>query len=362
MSISASDRMFLLAALDLARLGLYTAPPNPKVGCLIVRDGRVLGRGWHQWTGEGHAEARALEATGGDARGATVYVSLEPCAFHGRTPSCAEALIRHGVARVVVAMTDPHPRVSGQGLRMLNAAGIATELLDLPEAHALNPGLEARHLRGRPWVRVKVAASLDGRTAMASGESRWITGEAARADVQRLRARSDAIVTGVGTILADDPRLTVRDSAFGADGRIRQPLRVIADSRLRTPADAAVLREPGAVLFAHADGVVGAAPIGSETLACGDERVDPERLLSALAARECSEVLIEAGATFTGAVLASGLWDELIVYSAPCLLGVGARPFAAVAFERLADAIRGRICDTQMVGEDLKVTFERVAA
>ena len=351
--VSESDRLFLLAATDLAERGRYTTSPNPCVGCLIMREGHVIGRGWHQWAGQGHAEANAIKDAGGDVRGATVYVSLEPCSFEGRTPSCAQTLIDQGVARVVVAMIDPHPKNSGRGIEVLREAGIRVEVLELPEALALNPGLAARRRRAKPWVRVKVGASLDGRTAMASGESQWITGRDAREDVQRWRARSCAVVTGVGTILADNPRLSVRGGRFAARRRIRQPLRVVLDSRLRTPADAALFDEPGDVLLVHT-GEAAEHP-RAETISCGEGRVDLHALLEVLLQRDCGELMVEAGSTLTGAFLESGLWDELILFVAPRLLGGSARAMADIDFERLGETIGGTIADVQAIGEDLRI-------
>ena len=234
--ISAADQAHLAEAIELAKRGLYTATPNPRVGCVIARGDQVLGRGWHQWAGQDHAEVRALQDAGGDAAGSTAYVSLEPCSIHGRTPPCADALAAAGIKRVVVGALDPDPRVNGNGLKQLKAAGIAVDLANDEGAQGLNLGHRQRMALGRPWVRVKMAASLDGRTAMASGESQWITGPAARQDVQHWRARSCAVITGIGTVLADDPKLNVRDDRFASDGTLRQPLRVIVDSRLRSPA------------------------------------------------------------------------------------------------------------------------------
>ncbi len=349
-----SDILFLKAAVELAEQGLFSCTPNPRVGCLVVRDGVVLGRGAHHKAGEAHAEVNALADAGGEASGATVYVSLEPCAFTGRTPPCTEALIAANVRRVVAAMRDPHPRVSGAGFRQLEAAGIRTELVELPEARALNAGYEKRVRDGRPLVRLKIAQSLDGRTAMASGESRWITGPAARADVQYWRARSCAIVTGSGTVLTDDPQLTVRDSRYARDGRIRQPLRVVADTGLRVPADAALLRADGPVLFAH-----GAAAVpqlaGVEHLACGEQHVDLVALLESLAERGANEVLVEAGPRLTGAFLARGLWDEILLYVAPKLLGNEARPMAMLPLDALDDAVQTAVVECVRVGDDLRV-------
>lgn len=343
-SSSEVDLMFMFTAIDLAENGRNTASPNPCVGCLYVRDGEVIGQGWHQWTGQGHAEVCALEDADRDVRGATAYVSLEPCAFEGRTPACAQLLIDHGVARVVIGAIDPHPRVSGQGVAMLRSAGIDVTVLDLEAAAALNPGYNARVSRGTPWVRLKVAASLDGRTAMASGESQWITGEAARADVQALRARSCAILTGVGTVLADDPSLTVRDTRFAVDGRLRQPRIVVADSHGRTPATAKIYRSEGGVQIERAEG----------------GKVDLNALLARLAADGVNELLVEAGPTLIGACIEAQCWDEMVLYLAPKFLGASARPLADFDIARMADAFGARITAFEMVGDDLKVTLARV--
>lgn len=349
-----SDLLFLRAAVELAKEGVFSCAPNPRVGCLIVRNGKVLGRGAHLRTGEGHAEVNALRDAGGDAAGATVYVSLEPCAHTGRTPPCVEALIAANVRRVVAAMRDPDPRVSGQGFQRLKAAGIRYELRSLPEAEELNAGYVKRIRHGRPLVRVKIAQSLDGRTAMASGESRWITGPGARADVQYWRARSCAVITGSGTVLTDDPQLTVRDARYGMNGTIRQPLRVVADTGLRVPADAALLAAEGPVLFAHGARAERQLP-EVEHLVCGEEQVDLALLLGALAERGCNEVLVEAGPRLVGAFLAQGLWDELLVYIAPKLLGSDARPMALLPLAALDQAVEATIRDCIAVGDDLRV-------
>jgi len=346
--------MYLRAAVDLAGRGLFTCTPNPRVGCLIVRDGRVLGRGAHLWTGQGHAEVNALADARGDAAGSTVYVSLEPCAHQGRTPPCADALIAANVRRVVAAMRDPYSRVAGQGFARLREAGIVTEVRELPEALEMNAGYLCRVRDGRPFVRLKVAISLDGRTAMASGESRWITGPEARADVQYWRARSCAVLTGSGTVLADDPLLTVRDQRFAMGGVLRQPLRVVVDTGLRVPDDAALLKAPGKVLLVHGRAAEPRLP-AIEHLACGDDSVDLPALLDALAERGCNEVLVEAGPRLMGAFLAAGLWDELVLYLAPKLLGSEARPLAQLPLFAMADAVTGTIRDCVQVGDDLRL-------
>jgi diaminohydroxyphosphoribosylaminopyrimidine deaminase/5-amino-6-(5-phosphoribosylamino)uracil reductase len=356
-----TDRLFLLAAVELARRGMNSTTPNPRVGCLIVHEGAVVGRGWHVRAGESHAEVNALadaaaHAGRNAARDATAYVSLEPCCFEGRTPPCSRTLIDAGVARVVVAMVDPHPRVAGAGIAELERAGIAVDTMDLPEAHALLEGYVSRVTTGRPFVRIKMAASLDGRTAMASGESQWITGEVARADVQRWRARSCAIITGSGTVLADDPALTVRDASLAVDGNIRQPLRVIVDSRARIGATAQIFQPPGEVLVAHVKGRPRTDEAEYLMLSGGaDGHVDLAGLLDELGARHCNEVLVEAGPTLAGAFLATGFWDELLVYLAPKLLGSAARPFAELPIARMADAIGATIVDRAAVGEDVRL-------
>ena len=369
-TISASDRLYLNAAIELAAQGIYTTTPNPRVGCLVVRDGQVLGRGYHAVAGEGHAEVNALadaaqSGAGQSVAGATVYISLEPCAFRGRTPPCAQTLIEAKVARVVVAMIDPHPQVAGKGMAALDEAGIANAVVELPEAHELNAGYVKRMRYGRPLVRLKTAISLDGRTGMASGESQWITGPTARADVQQWRARSCAVISGSGTLLTDDSRLSVRDAQFARDGRIRQPLRVITDSALQLSASAAVLAEPGKVLIAHAgvskphiDGVEHirlpqAAP-ASDT-APGNPKVDIGALLDELGERGCNEVLVEAGAALIGAFLAADLWDELLVYVAPKLLGDNARPLAHLPLVTMDQSVQGTIVDCVPVGDDLRI-------
>jgi diaminohydroxyphosphoribosylaminopyrimidine deaminase/5-amino-6-(5-phosphoribosylamino)uracil reductase len=355
MAVSDSDRLFLDAAAELAARGLYSAPPNPKVGCLLVREGVVLGRGWHEHTGGPHAEIVALDDAGGIDRiaGATCYVSLEPCAHHGRTSPCAEALIQAKVARVVAAATDPNPLVSGAGFELLRQAGISVDVLELPAARELNPGYFKQMEHSLPWVRLKVAGSLDGRAAMASGESKWITSEAARADVQHFRARSSAVVTGIGTVLADDPALNVRITQDA-----RQPLRVVLDSTLRTPANARILDEPGGALLVTTP-AAGTREVAAEVLVLEGRRVPLDEMLAALVARDCNEVLVEAGPELTGAFLSAGLWDELILYQAPKLLGAGARGLAGFEIDTLAEAVEGRIVETRQIGGDLRIRMLR---
>lgn len=354
-------------ALQLARRGWYTTRPNPRVGCVLARDGEIVGLGWHERAGGPHAEAAALAQAGARARGATAYVTLEPCCHHGRTPPCADTLIAAGVRRVVAAMTDPNPQVAGAGIRRLREAGIEVEVgLMGAEAAALNPGFILRHRAGRPYVRAKLAMTLDGRTAAADGRSQWITGAAARRDVQRLRARSCAIVTGIGTVLADDPALTLRpdeldpgEFAPHVDARtIPPPLRVIVDSRGRTPARARLLAAPGPVLIATA-GAEGDAegPVEYGCFPGPDGRVDLSALLAGLAQRQVNEVLLEAGAVLSGAMLRAGLIDELVLYIAPKLLGERGRAlFDLGEVLALGQAVPLAIADLRAVGDDWRLT------
>lgn len=352
------DRLFLRRAVELAQRGLYSTTPNPRVGCVIVRDGRVIGRGWHVRSGEPHAEANAVADAGGDIEGATVYVSLEPCCHTGRQPPCTDALIRGRARRVVGAMADPDPRVAGKGYQALRNAGIEVDAVELPEAIELNPGFVKRFTAGRPLVRVKIAASLDGRTATADGESQWITSDEARADVQAWRARSCAIVTGIGTVLADDPRLSVRDEAFAVEGVIRQPMIAVADSAGRTPADARLFDgNARVVVFTGAEAPSGESP--GEIIRQDVKTVELAAMLGWLATEGCNEILVEAGAQLAGAFLRTELWDEAVIYLAPKFLGGGARPMATMSIERLAEAVRGTIRETQAVGPDLRVILAR---
>lgn len=365
----AVDHEFMARALRLAERGLYTTMPNPRVGCVLVRDAQVVGEGAHERAGEPHAEVHALTAAGDRARGSTAYVTLEPCSHHGRTGPCADALIKAGVRRVVVAMTDPNPQVSGAGATRLRAAGVEVTIgLLQQQAEALNPGFIRRMRDGRPWVRCKMAMSLDGRTAKASGASRWITGEAARRDVQRWRARSCAIMTGVGTVLSDDPRLTVRWQDLAADDGLparapdRQPLRVVVDTTLRTPASARLLAEPGTTLIAtgsedtatHAVMARSGARIAVFPLI--DGQVDIDEMLRYLARHGINEVLLEAGATLAGAMVRRGLVDEWVIYVAPTLMGSDARPLVTLAgLDAMADNLALRIRDIRPIGDDWRI-------
>ncbi|MEJ2060423.1 MAG: bifunctional diaminohydroxyphosphoribosylaminopyrimidine deaminase/5-amino-6-(5-phosphoribosylamino)uracil reductase RibD [Gammaproteobacteria bacterium] len=367
MNSSANDDLrYMARALELARRGWYTTHPNPRVGCVIVNNGDIVGEGFHERTGEPHAEIHALQAAGDRARGGTAYVTLEPCSHHGRTPPCADALVAAGVARVVVGMRDPNPRVAGEGLERLQAAGIATRAGVLEaQARALNPGFCKRMESGRPWVRVKLAASLDGRTALASGESQWITGEAARRDVQRLRAQSSAVLTGSGTVLADDPSLNVRLSAAELDhaGEVRQPLRVVLDPRPVMGPEAKILSLPGTTLvytrpeYAQAADALAAAGAGVVETPGAEDALDLAAVLQDLARREVNEVHVEAGAHLSGAFVQAGLVDELVIYLAPHLMGDGGRGlFHLPLIERMQDRIALRIQDIRAVGDDWRIT------
>ncbi|MBT8093480.1 MAG: bifunctional diaminohydroxyphosphoribosylaminopyrimidine deaminase/5-amino-6-(5-phosphoribosylamino)uracil reductase RibD [Gammaproteobacteria bacterium] len=347
-------------ALELAARGEFSAHPNPRVGCVIVRDGAVVGEGWHEVAGEDHAEIRALRAAGDAARGACAYVSLEPCAHHGKTPPCATALIAAGVARVVAAMQDPFPAVGGRGLEALHDAGIRAEVgLLRDEAERLNAGFVSRVAGGRPFLRLKIASSLDGATAMASGESRWITGPEARADVQKLRARSGAVMTGIGTVLADNPSLDVRDDTLATHGL--QPLRVVLDSRLRMPPSATMLTLPGATLVCCTAGhdAAGLRDAGAEVAEFGahDGAVNVFEVLAALAEREVNDVLVEAGPRLAGYLLDKELVDELVIYQAPHIMGSNTRRmFETPAWTVLGDRLALDIIEVRKVGGDTRIT------
>ena len=353
MVLTSSDHLHMQRALRLAQLGLYTTSPNPCVGCVLVnRAGVVIAEGYHRKAGEHHAEINALLHASESVVGATAYVTLEPCSHQGKTGPCANALIEAGIGRVVFAMEDPNPAVCGRGLSNLRAAGIQVDgpLLE-DEARALNPGFIKRMTSGLPRVRCKMAMSLDGRTAMASGESKWITGPAAREDVQKLRARSCAVVTGIGTVLSDDPQLNVR-----LPNTERQPLRVVVDSHLRSPATAMVFAEPGvAVVAACLPGPAAPYPVWQLPDASG-KRVDLIALLKKLAQEGVNEVLIEAGADLAGAFLAYGLVDELIVYMAAKLMGSRARPLFNLQINAMSAQLSLSITDIRAVGSDWKIT------
>lgn len=376
MSVTSDDKQWMSRALQLAERGRYTAKPNPCVGCVIVADGVLIGEGWHHKAGLAHAEVNALASAAAKASGATAYVTLEPCNHQGRTGPCTQALISAGVSRVVFAMQDPNPLVAGQGLEVLRQAGISVDgpLLEA-EARSINPGFISRMERQRPWVRCKMATSMDGRTAMASGESQWITGPAARADVQRWRAQSSAIVTGINSVLLDDSRLTLRrgelhlpefadlDSAFEL-----APLRVVLDSQLRIPLDAAILSDEAETLVLtlpstieeQAEKVAALRALGShiklEAVAANSGgELCLQALLDLLAKRECNEVLLETGATLAGGFLRSDLIDELIIYQAPVLMGSDARPMMALPLENMAEKKNLLIIDRCDIGQDQRI-------
>ena len=359
---TATDHMMMARALRLAERGAFTTKPNPMVGCVLARDGEVVGEGWHHRAGEPHAEVLAVQAAGERARGATAYVTLEPCSHVGKTGPCAEALIAAGIVRVVGAMRDPNPLVDGAGFEGLRAAGIEVEI-GLMEALArdLNRAFLSRIERGRPWLRIKLAISLDGRSALASGDSKWISGAASRHDVQRWRARSGALLTGAGTVLIDDPLLTVRlDDANTPDYErdFVPPLRVVLDPGLATVARGRIREGDAPTLYIHAPDARMPRGIDAQhahvPVLAG--RFDLAAVLQLLAARDISEVQVEAGATLAGAFLAGGLVDELLMYVAPVILGERARPmFDGLPIDTMAERLRMRIVETRYIGDDVRL-------
>lgn len=359
------DLRHMTRALELAGRGLWTTDPNPRVGCIIADGERVIGEGWHERAGLAHAESAALAAAGAAARGATAYVTLEPCCHHGRTPPCTDALIAAGVRRVCYAIRDPNPRVSGGGEARLAAAGIEVSSGVLASAaRALNCGFVSRMERGRPWVRLKLAASLDGRTALAGGESRWITGDAARADAQRLRARASAVMTGSATVRADDPRLDVR-----LPDATRQPLRVVLDTQLRTLPTARIIAPPGRLLLLTASddelqcAALAAAGASIARLPAGPGGLELPAVMQHLASLEVNELQVECGATLSGALLAAQLVDELVLYMAPTLLGADAQPLARLpGIASMAERRDLVISDLRRVGRDLRITLRPAQA
>lgn len=353
---TADDQRHMARALQLAAQGLYTTTPNPRVGCVIVRDGTVVGEGWHAKAGEPHAEPLALAAAGDRAAGATLYVTLEPCAHHGRTPPCVDALLAAKPARVVAAMQDPNPKTAGKGFEQLRAAGIRVDSgLMEQEARELNIGFVSRMTRGTPWVRMKVAASLDGRTALADGQSQWITGAEARRDGHAWRARACAVLTGVGTVKDDDPQLNVRDVETS-----RQPLRVVVDSRMQTPLTAKILG-PGAIIAAAGADVprmVALRAKGAEVVVLPNHegKVELPALLQELARRGCNEVHVEAGHKLNGSLIDEGLVDELLIYMAPSILGDTAQGmFHLPPLKSLAERRNVKITEVTQVGADLRI-------
>lgn len=363
---AAADSAWMAQALRLAERGLNGTSPNPRVGCVLVRDGKVVGEGWHERAGEAHAEVHALNKAGAAARGATAYVTLEPCNHFGRTPPCTEALLQAGVVRVVAAMQDPNPLVAGQGLARLAEAGVAVDCgLMQAAARELNVGFVSRMERGTPWLRSKIAASLDGRTALKNGVSQWITGAAARLDVQQWRARSCAVLTGIDTVLADDPQLNVRSVET-----TRQPWRVVLDSQLRIPLSARLLAPSpnggglgwGKVVIytaAHqVEKISALEKLGAQvmTLPNANRQIDLSAMLRDLAQRGCNEVLLEAGSTLNGALLQAGLIDELMLYLAPQILGDQARGMAQLGeLLHLNQRVELSWQDVRMVGQDVRM-------
>lgn len=369
------DLRRMARAIQLAERGLYTTDPNPRVGCVLTKAGRIIGEGWHRRAGEPHAERLAIDAAGEAARGATAYVTLEPCCHHGRTPPCTDALLAAGISRLVVGMEDPNPLVRGRGLDRMRAAGVevVTGVLEGP-CRSLNPGFDKRMRLGLPYVRLKLAASLDGRTALANGESQWITSQAARTDVQWLRARSSAIVTGIGTLLADDPSLNVRLApsavpALEAGEPVRQPLRVILDSALRLPVSAKMLSLPGATLVAtcaqEPRRIAAATSAGAEVWSgpsAANGRVDLEALLRYLAEREINEVLIEAGPTLAGTAVQQRLVDEIVLYLAPHLMGSDARGLFNIGpLASMSERVPLELLDLRQIGPDLRIRSRLLA-
>ena len=356
---SASDSAYMARALALAARGEYTAHPNPMVGCVLVRNDKIIGEGWHISAGDAHAEVNALAATD-DAKAAVVYVSLEPCAHHGKTPPCVDALIVAGVSEVVCAMQDPSADVGGRGIAALKTAGIKvrTGLMGV-EAVKLNAGFISRVTRGRPFVRAKIAMSLDGAIAMQNGESQWITGPAARADVQRLRARAGAVMTGIGTVLADDPSLNVRDETIDTAGR--QPLRVVLDSQLRMPLASGMLCLPGSTIVYCVDDDMRSAleEAGAEVVKTTgeDSNVDISAVLDDLGERGINNVLVEAGPRLAGSLISADLVDELVIYQAPHIMGSESVPMVRTpSWTELADRRALDITDCRRVGADTRIT------
>jgi diaminohydroxyphosphoribosylaminopyrimidine deaminase / 5-amino-6-(5-phosphoribosylamino)uracil reductase len=385
MAFSAQDHLFMTRALQLAEQGLYSTQPNPRVGCVIVKDGKIIGEGAHLKAGEPHAEVFALQQAGAQSKGATLYVTLEPCNHTGRTPPCSQAIINAGITKVIVAMQDPNPLVAGSGLAHLQAHNIevASGLMQA-QAETLNPGFISRMTKNKPYVRCKIAASLDGKTALNNGASQWITSEPARLDVQHWRARSCAILTGIGTVLADNPSMTVRattntpsplmgEAKLGASHRnsgegetVRQPLKVIVDSQLQTPIDAKILQGGNALIAFATQNPKKEAQLlnaGAELLCIpnSDGKVCLNTLLSHLAACEINEVLVEAGEGLNGALMAQNLIDELLIYYAPKLMGSAAKGMLALpALTQMSQAIMLEMLDVRQIGVDIRLRAKPV--
>ncbi len=362
MNFSPREHVFMARALQLARRGLYTTQPNPRVGCLIVHHGRIVGEGWHQRAGQAHAEVYALQQAGEQARGAEAYITLEPCLHYGRTPPCVDALIAAGIRRVIVAMQDPNPPVAGQGLQALQAAGIETAVgLLEQEARALNLGFLSAMERARPFVRLKLAMSLDGRTAMADGTSQWISGEAARKDVQYWRAQAAAVLTGIGTVLQDDPGLNVRLKAesLGITGEVRQPVRVVLDSHLRFPVQARMASLPGKTRVYTTQAANECHQLllqqGVEVIHLDAEQLALKAVMQQLMQEQLYEVHVEAGASLAAALLEQGWVDELIIYMAPHLMGSKALPLLNLPLDNMQDRIALHIQEMRAIGQDWRI-------
>ncbi len=354
-----SDRLFLSAAIELAKKGLMTVAPNPPVGCLILKNGRIIGRGFHQQAGKGHAEINALSSVTESPEGATVYVSLEPCAHHGKTPPCVGALIDARVRRVVVGHLDPNPLVSGKGVALLREAGIEVETENMPEALKLIESFQTRMIKKRPFVRIKTASSLDGAISMASGESKWITGEEARSDVQYWRARSDAIISGVGSVIHDNPRLTLRKAEYEG---VKQPIRIILDSQFSTPRNANVLTDGAPTLVVSETGVECFGSLSPNEIEKAaevdlDGPRDLENLLKLLASLGCNDVLVEAGARVVSSFLEGDYWDEWISYVAPKLLGKESRRLTDLDIVSIQDSVSAQVTGRKMIGSDLRLVL-----
>lgn len=363
-----NDFFWMSQALRLAERGFYTTRPNPRVGCVIVKDNQLIAEGWHYRAGEGHAEVNALRSAGDKSRNATAYVTLEPCSHTGKTGPCANALISAGIARVVYAMQDPNPLVAGRGLQMLRDAGIeVTGPVLESSARELNPGFIKRMEKKLPYVRCKLAMSLDGRTAMADGKSQWITSTDARSDVQRLRAQSGAIISGADTVIMDNASLTLREAELhlgnAQDIIALPPLRVLLDSRQRVELDANFFQIPSPVLLVHAlDQSTKQYPAWVEVVSLpavenksGEQKIDLKKLIHLMAERQVNDVLIEAGATLAGSFLSAGLIDELIIYMAPKLMGNLARPLFELPLNELSSAVDLQIVDVRAVGKDWRI-------
>lgn len=362
--MSVTDIEFMQRAINLAKRGRFTTTPNPNVGCVLVKDGEVVGEGYHQKAGEGHAEVNALAKAQGNARGATAYVTLEPCSHYGRTPPCSKGLIDAGIRRVVIGMQDPNPQVAGRGIAMLEAAGITTESGVLAEqARALNPGFLSRMERQRPFVTVKMASTLDGATALSDGTSQWITASDARVDVQQFRAQHCAILTGADTVLVDDPSLNLRYSELGSlqeqlsSAQLRQPLRVVIDSQNRVSPDAKMVGITSPILLVRRqqDALIWPDHV-TQLVMPGTGRIDLNALLTELATREINSVWVEAGATLAGALVEANLCDELIVYQAPKLMGAGHKGLLNLpSIDHMNKLQPLQITDVRMVGQDIRI-------